>query len=82
VGAEAGSFETALKNFFLARVTETSQVRVRPVRAEPSEEAPDRVRTPDRHDRDALAVEIATAARRKGLERDLVADSFDEHDGT
>jgi hypothetical protein len=40
------------------------------------------VRTPDWHDRNALAVEITTAARSESLERDLVADSLDEHDRT
>jgi hypothetical protein len=45
-------------------------------------EAPYRLRTPDRHDGNALAVEIPTAARGESLERDLVADPFDEHDRT
>src|SRR5207247_3363272 len=82
VRAEAGPLETAAEDLLLACVTETGQPRVRSLRAEPSQEAPDRLRTSDRHDGDALAVEIPAMARSEGLERDLVADSFDEHDRT
>jgi hypothetical protein len=82
VGAEAGQLETAPEDFLLASVTETSQSRVRPAGAESGQELPYRLRTPDRHDRNALAVEIPTTARSEGLQRDLIADSFDEDNRT
>jgi hypothetical protein len=81
-GAEAGPLETAPEDVLLARITETGQPRVQPLGAEPSEEASYRLRTSDRHDGNALAVEIPTAACSEGFERDLVADPFDEHDRT
>src|SRR5438552_99869 len=80
--AEPGPLEAAPEHDLLTCVTETGQPRTRPLRAEASQEAPNRLRAPDRHDRDSLIVEIATAAGSEGRERDLVADSFDEHDRT
>ena len=80
VGAEAGPLETAPEHLLLALVTETCQRRVRPLGDEPGQEAPDRLRTPDRHDRNALAFKVSTVTRGERLERDLVADPFDEHD--
>ena len=53
-----------------------------PSRAEPLQEPSDGLRAPDRHDGDALGVEIAAAALGERLERALVADPFDEHDRT
>jgi hypothetical protein len=82
VRAEAGPLETAAEHLLLARVTETGQPHVRLLRAEASQEAPYRLRAPDRNHRNALPVEIPTAARGEALEGDLVADSFDEHDHT
>jgi hypothetical protein len=46
------------------------------------QEPPDRLRTPDRHDRDALGIEVPASASGERLEGALVAEPFDEHDGT
>jgi hypothetical protein len=35
----------------------------------------------DRHDPDAVDVEVASTALGERLERTLIADAFDEHDG-
>ena len=82
VGAEAGSLQASPKHLLLACVTEAREPRARPRGTEPSQEASHRLRTPDRHDRDLLAIEIATTARSESLKRNLVADPFDEHDRT
>jgi hypothetical protein len=82
VGAKTGSFETAPEIAFLCDVAKTRQPDVRSLRAEPIQEASDRLRTPDRHDGDSLGLEIPTTAPSERLERDLVADAFDEHDRT
>src|SRR6266508_5085452 len=79
LGAEAGPLETVPEQTLLARVTETGQSHVRPLGAESSQEAPQRLRTADWHDRDALPVEVPTTTRSEGFERDLIADSFDQN---
>ena len=76
------SSEAAHVALLFAHVAETGQPHVRPLGAEPGQEAGDRLRTSDGHDRDALAVEIASTAHSEGLDRDLVADAFHEHDRT
>ena len=82
VGAEAGPLEAALEVVLLSGVAETGKPDVEPARAEPVEEAADRLRTSHRHNRDALGVEISTAAPSQRFERDLVAGPFDEDDPT
>ena len=82
VRAEAGPLETALELALLRGVTETRQPDVEPLGAELTEEPRYGLRTPDRHDRDALGVEIPTAALSQRLDGALVADPFDEHDRT
>ena len=81
VGAEASALEPATENSFLARVTQSGQPQVRACGPELSEEPPDGLRATDWHDANALLDEIAAPACREGLQRDLVADPFDEHDG-
>src|SRR5215218_9519989 len=61
-GPEAGSFQSPLEEAFLGGVTETGQLDVEPSRAEALDEAPDRLRTSDRHDREALGGEVPTAS--------------------
>src|SRR5438105_3854254 len=78
--AEAGPLETAPEHVLFTFVTEPGQRRVGALRAEPGQEAPHRLRTSDRHDRDALACEVPAPARGERLEGDLVADALDEHD--
>jgi hypothetical protein len=82
VGAEAGPLETALELALLGGVAQTSQPDVEPLRAEQIQEAANGLRTPNRHDENALGVEIPTTALGERFERDLVADPFDEHDRT
>jgi hypothetical protein len=62
-------------------VAEAGELDVEPSGPEAVDEAPDRLRTSHRHDRDALRGEIATAALRQSFERELVADALDEDDG-
>ena len=80
VGAEAGPLETAPEVALLCGVVETRQPDVEPLRPEPLQELSDRLRTADRHDGNALGVEIPAAALGERLDRALVADPFDEHD--
>jgi hypothetical protein len=56
VGAEAGPLEAALEVDLFSGVAETRKPDVEPLRAEPVEKAADGLRTPHRHDRDALGV--------------------------
>jgi hypothetical protein len=62
VGAEAGPLETALEVAFLCGVTEACQPNVKPLRAEQLQDASDCLRTPDRHDGNALSVKIPATA--------------------
>jgi hypothetical protein len=80
VGAETGPLETAPEVAFLSGVAESGQSDVEPLRAEEIQEASDGLRTPDRHDGDALSVKIPATALGERFERALVADPFDEHD--
>lgn len=80
--AESGSLETAPDHLFFPNVKETGQSRIHPLRAQSSQDASYRVRTPDWYDGNSLALEAATEARSKRLDRNPVADSFDENNGT
>ncbi len=64
---------------FLTLVAQTRQPEVEAVRPEPFHEPPDVRRPAHRHDRNAVSVEISSDARRERLDRDLIADAFDEH---
>ena len=70
--------ERTREGAFLARVAETGQLQVEPTRPEPLEVLPDRVRSTDRDDRDALGLEVSAASPRESLDRALVADPLDE----
>jgi len=50
--------------------------------SEPPQELPDPLCAPDRHDGDALGIEVPAAALGERLDGHLVADAFDEHDCT
>ncbi len=82
MGAEAGPLETAPEVALLRGVTETRQPDVSPRRSEQIQESSYRLRTPDRHNRDALSAKIPTTALSEGFECDLIAGSFNEHDRT
>jgi hypothetical protein len=81
VRAEAGPLESVPEVALLALVAETRQPEVETARAEPLEEASDRLRTAHRDDGDAVRGEIPAAALGQRFERELVADPFDEDDG-
>jgi hypothetical protein len=80
VGAEARTLERTPKVTFLRRVAEAGEPNVGPLRAVRLEEVPDRLRTADRHDLDALVAEVATTPLGERFERCLVARPLDEHD--
>ena len=80
VGTEACPLEAATEVTLFARVAEARELDVSSIRAEPVQKVPDCLRAADRHDRDSFGVEVATASFRQRLERDLVADSFDQYD--
>src|SRR5204863_6039486 len=79
--ARAGpaALEGAPEDRLLAGVAEAGDRRVA-VPAEPGHEARHCLRAADREDRDPLCCEVAAAAARERLERDLVAEALDEHD--
>jgi hypothetical protein len=82
VKLEAGPLESTPQLALLPRVTETSQPDARHVLAIEAQEPAERLRAPDRHDGNAVGREIPAAPSSEGLERNLVADTFDEHDCT
>jgi kynurenine formamidase len=77
IRAHSGALERTRVAPLLARVAETGDPDVARTGQEPSE----RLRAADRHDRDALGVEVTTAARGQSLERYAIADSLDEDNG-
>ena len=79
-GAQAYPLESSAEVALLAGVTETRQRDVESLRPELRKESPDGLCAADRHDRDALGVEIAATPLGECFERTLVADSFDEDD--
>jgi hypothetical protein len=82
VGAEAGPLETAPEVALLCGVTEARHPDVKRLRAEQIQEASYRLRTPNRHNGNALSVKIPTTALSERFEREPVADPFNEHDRT
>jgi hypothetical protein len=82
VGAEAGPLETAPEVALFCSVTETRQPDVKPPRAEQIQEASDGLRTSNWHNGNALGVEIPATALSERLQRDLIADPFDQHHRT
>lgn len=82
VGAETRLLETAPEVALLADVAQARQPYVQTCRAEDLQEGSDIRRTPHRDDRDAVGVEIPTAPDRQRLQRELIADPFNQDDGT
>jgi hypothetical protein len=82
VGAQAGPLETAPEVALLCGVAEARQLDVKALRAEQIQEASDGLRTPNRHDGDALSAKIPPTALSQRFERPLVADPFNKHDRT
>jgi hypothetical protein len=81
-GAEAGPLETAPELDLLCGVTETRKPEVQPLGPEPIQDPANGLRSPDRHDGDALGVEIPASASSERFQRGLVAEPFNEHDRT
>ena len=82
VRAEAGLLESPPVVALLSGVAEARQPDVEPLRAEQVQEAPDGLRTANWDNGNAFGAEIPTTSLSEGLERQLVADPFDEHDRT
>ena len=82
VGAEPSLLESPPEVALLSRVTETRQLDVKPLRAEHIQKPADGLGASNRHDGDALSIQISTTALGERLERDLVTDAFNEHDCT
>ena len=80
VGAQAGALETAAEVAFLRGIAEARQFDVQTARAEEVQESSDRLRAADRHDADAVGLEIPPTARSQRFDPDLVAEPFDQHD--
>ena len=82
VGSEPGPLQAAPEVAFLGRVAEAGEPDPEPLRSEVIQEPSYRLRAADRDDRDALGVEVPPVPLGKDLDRDLVADPFDEDDCT
>jgi methylase of polypeptide subunit release factors len=82
VRAETGSLEPAPELALLRCVAESGEPKTASVRTERLQESSYRLRASNRHHRDALFVEVATAALGERLERELVADAFNEYNRT
>ena len=79
IGAEPGLLEATLEVAHLPGVVEAREREAESGRAEPLQCAPDVLRTVDRHDGNALGIEVPTAAARERFERALIAHPFDEY---
>src|SRR4051794_20365669 len=80
--AEPRALEAAAEIVFLARVAQAGERDVEAARAEALQLARDRLGAADRHHAHTLRGEIAAASAGERLDGRLVAQSFDEHDGT
>ena len=78
VGPESRALETASEVALFSRITETREREVEPAGAEASQEPAYRLRSPDRHDGDALGLEVTAAALGERFDSALVADAFDQ----
>src|SRR5205823_4111463 len=72
--------EAAAEVALLGGVAEAGQADTGAVRTELVEEVMDVLGATDRHDPDALGPEVPARSVRQGLERDLVARAFHQHD--
>src|SRR6266496_3285169 len=70
-----GRDQSAPEYLLLMQVAQTGKSHPGAQRAQPRQEAADRVRPADRHDHDPLRLEIPAAAHRGRFQRDLVADA-------
>ena len=78
--AEASPLERAAEVALLGGVAQAGQPRFIVPLPDRVEDVADRLRAADRDDRDAFGHEVSPAASGERLERDLVADAFDEDD--
>lgn len=82
VGAEARPLEAAPELALFRGVAEARHPEVEPMRAKERQEASDGMRTANRHNGNTFRIEIPTTTLSEGLDRDLIADPFNEHDRT
>ena len=81
VRAEAGAFDTSLEGVLLRSITEARHLHVQASRPVDLEDAADGLCPSDRNDRYPLSGKVPTPPLGERLDRDLVADPLDEHDG-
>jgi TfoX N-terminal domain len=81
VCAQPRPLERAAEPALLSGVAKPAEAQVEPRRAEAGERAPDRLCAADRDHGHALGGEIHATPRRQRLDREPIADAFDEHDG-
>ena len=82
LGAEAGPLESASEVDLLSGVTESRQLDVEPPRPEALQKPPDGLCATDGHDGHSFRGESPAAPLGERFDSTLVADPFDEHDGT
>jgi hypothetical protein len=80
VVTEAGPLKSKPEVALFSCVTETGQPSARSLMAVDPQEAADCLCAADRHNGNALGNEIPSTTRSEGLQGDLVADAFDQHD--
>ena len=80
ISAEAGALERTLEVALLRFVAEAREPDAETRATEPIESSSDGLRAPDGDDGDALCLKVSVASPRESLEREPVADAFDEDD--
>jgi len=79
--ADIGHHKASTDDALLRDITQSSQFDACPLRPELHQVTGDPVDPADWKDRDTFRIEVTATADRQRLERDLVADAFDEDDG-
>ena len=82
IDTEAGALKSTPEHALLSGVAETGQPDVGAARTVEVQEPADRLRAADRQNGNAFARQIPAAPNRKGLQRDLVTDTLNQHDCT
>ncbi len=80
ISAEAGALERTLEVALLRFVAEAREPDAETRATEPIESSSDGLRAPDGDDGDALCLKVSVTSPRESLEREPVADAFDEDD--
>jgi hypothetical protein len=82
IGAQAGALESTSEFGLLSGVAEAGDSDVTPFQIQAMEEPADPVRAPDRNDRNTFGLQVPATACGERFDRDLVADSLDDHGHT